>query len=116
MSSLQAVQIALERKSGTTTAAGRLSTAEEKKQEQREAAGDFQRTGPSGGPGFRRELTRGKLLDRLGRSSNARRSEDPFDDGESDVPVRFGSVEDRNHPDDDDPMGESDFGVLKGVK
>ena len=41
MSSLQAVQIALERKFGPTTAAGRLSTAEEKKQEQGEAAGDF---------------------------------------------------------------------------
>ena len=115
MSSLQAVQIALERKSGTTTAAGRLSTAEEKKQEQGGAAGDLQRTGPSGGPGFRWELTHRELLDRLGRSSNARRSEDPFDDGESDVPVIFGSVEDRNHP-DDDPMGESDFRVLKGLK
>ena len=115
MSSLRAVQIAMERKSGTTTAAGRLSTAEEKKQEQGEAAGDFQRTGPSGGPGFRRELTRRGLLDRLGRSNNARRSKDPFDGGESDVPVKFGSVEDRNHP-DDDLMGESDFGVLKGVK
>ena len=42
--------------------------------------------------------------------------EDTFDDGEeSDVPVGFGSVEHRNHP-DDDLMGESDFGVLKGVK
>ena len=104
MSALRAVQIATERKSGTTTAAGRLSTAEEKKQEERgEAAGDFQRTGPSGGPGFRRELTRRGLLDRLGRSSNARRSEDPFGDGEEiDVPVEFGPVEDRNHPDDDD--------------
>ena len=107
------LQIALERKSGTTTAAGRLSTADVR-QEQGKAAGNFQRTGPSGGPGFRRELTRRRLLDRLGRSSNARRSEDPFDDGESDVLVGFGSVEDRNHP-DDDLMGESDFGVLKGV-
>ena len=36
--------------------------------------------------------------------------------GESDVLVGFGSVEGRNHP-NDDPMGESaDFGVLKGVK
>ena len=117
MSSLRAVQIAMERKSGTTTVAGRLSTAEEKKQEQGEAAGDFQRTGPSGGPGFRRELTRRGLLDRLRRSSNARRSKDPSDDGEeSEVPVEFGSVEDRNHPAGDDLMGESDFGVLKGVK
>ena len=116
MTSLRAVQIATETKSGPTTAAGRLSTAEEKRQEQGEAAGDFQRTGPSGGPGFRRELTRRGLLDRLGRSSNARRLEDPFDDRESDVPVGFGSVEDRNHSDDDDLMGESDFGVLKGVK
>ena len=105
----------MKRKSGTTTAAGRLSTAEEKKQEQGEAAGDFQRTGPSGGPGFRRKLTRRGLLDRLSRSSNARRSEDPFDDGESDVPAGFGYVEDRNHP-DEDPMGEPDFEVLKRVK
>ena len=115
MSSLRAVQIAMERKSGSTTAAGRLSAAEEKRQEQGEAAGDFQRTGPSGGPGFRRELTRRGLLDKLDRSSNARRLEDPFDDRERNVPVGFGSVEDRNHP-DDDLMGESDFGVLKGVK
>ena len=114
MSSLRAVQIAMVRKSGTTTAAGRLSTAEEKKQEQGETAGYFQRTGPIEGPGFRRELTRRGLLDRPGRSSNARRSEDPLDDGESDVPVGFGSLEDRNHP--DDLMRKSDFGVLKGVK
>ena len=40
---------------------------------------------------------------------------DPFDGGESHVPAGFGSVEDQNYP-DDDPMGESDFGVLKGVK
>ena len=114
MSFLHAVQTAMERKSGTTTAAGRLSGAE-KKQEQGEAAGYLQRTGTSGGPGFRRELTRRGLLDIQGQSSNARRSEDPFDDGESDVPVGFGFVEGRNHP-DDDLMGESDFGVLKGVK
>ena len=39
-----------------------------------------------------------------------------MDDGESDVPVGFGSVEDRNHP-VDDLMGESaDFEVFKGVK
>ena len=68
------------------------------------------------GPGFRRELTRRGLLDRLGRSSNARRSEDPFDDGKEDVPVGFGSGEDRNHS-GGDFIGEStDFGVLKGVK
>ena len=65
MSSLHAGQIELEGKSGTTTAAGKLSTAEEK-QEQGEAASYVQRTGPSGGPGFRRELTRRGLLDRLG--------------------------------------------------
>ena len=105
----------MERKFGTT-AAGRLSTTEEKKHEQGEAAGDFQRTGPSGGPGFRRELTRRDMLDRLGRSSNARRPEGLFDDGESDVPVGFGSVEDRNHPSYDVLMGESHFGALKGVK
>ena len=115
MSSLRAVKIAMERKSGTTAAAGRLSTAEEKKQEQGEVAGYFQRTGPSGGPGIRWELTCRRLLDMRGRSSNAHRSEDPLDDGESDVPVGFGSAEDRNRP-DGHPMGESDFGVLKGVK
>ena len=115
MSSLHAVQITLEGKSGITTAAGRLSTAEEKKQEQGEAAGYVQRTGSSGGPGFRRELTRRGLLDRLGQRSNAYRAEGPFGGGESDVPVGFGSAEDQNHP-DDDPLGESDFGVLKGVK
>ena len=101
--------------SGTSTAAGRLSTAEEKNQEQRGAVGYVQRTGPSGGPGFRRDLTRRRLPARLGQSSNAHRAEDPFDDGESDVPVGFSSVEDQNHL-DDDPIGESDFGVLKGVK
>ena len=115
MSSLHAVRIALEGKSGTTIAAGRLSTAEEKKQEQREGAGYFQRTEPSGGPGFRRELTRKGLLDRIGQRRNVHRAEGPFDGRESGVPVGFGSVEDQNHP-DDDPMGESDFGVLKGVK
>ena len=68
------------------------------------------------GPGFRRELTRRGLLDTLGRSSNARRSEDPFDDGKEDVPVGFGSGEDRNHS-GGGFIGEStDFGVLKGVK
>ena len=41
------------------------------------------------GPGFRRELTRRGLLDRLGRSSNARRSEDPFGDGKEDVQLDF---------------------------
>ena len=116
MSFLHAVQIALEGKSGTTTAAGRLSTAEEKKQDQREATGYFQRRGPSRRSGFRRELTRRGLLDRLGQSSNAHRAEDPYDGGESDVPVGFGSVEDLNHP-DNDPMGAfADFGVLKEVK
>ena len=113
MSSLHAVQVSLEGKSSATTAAGRLSTAEEKKQEQGEAAGYFQRTGPSRGPGFWRDLTRRGLLDRLGRSSNAYRTEDSFD--EKDVPVGFGSAKDRNHP-DDDPIGESDFGVLKEIK
>ena len=38
MSSLHAVQIALEGKAGTTTAGARLSTAEEKKQDQGEVA------------------------------------------------------------------------------
>ena len=109
MCSLQAVQIALEKRSATRATAV-------VRQEQGEAAGYFQRTGPSRGPGFRQELTRRGLLDRLGQSSNAHRTEDPYDGGESDVPVGFGSVEDLNHP-DDDPMGESaDFGVLKGVE
>ena len=111
MSSLQAVQIALER--GSATAVG--STADVR-QEQEEAAACFQRTRPSGGPGFRRELTRRGLLDRRGQSSSAHRAEDLYAGGERDVPVDFSSVEDRNHS-DDDIMGESaDFGVLKGVK
>ena len=112
MSSLQAVQIALDRRSATTTAVG--STADVR-QEQGEGLGYFQRTGPSGGPGFRRELTRRGLLDRLGQSSSTQSAEGPYDGGESDVPLGFGSVEDRNDP-SDDPMGESDFGVLKRVK
>ena len=90
MSSLRAVQIAMERKSGTTAAADRLSTAEEKKQEQREAAGYFQRTGPRGGASFRRELIRRELLDRLGQSSSADRAENPYDGGIKDVPAGFG--------------------------
>ena len=109
---LQAVQIALESRSATTTV-GRIADA---RQGQGEAAGYFQRTGPSGGRGFRRELTRRGLLDRLGQSSNAHRAEDPYDGGERDVPVSFGFVEDLNHS-DDDLMGEStDFGVSKGVE
>ena len=55
------------------------------------------------------------MLDRLDRSSNAYRAENPFGGGESDVPGGFGSAEGQNHH-DDDPMRESDFGVLKGVK
>ena len=56
--------------------------AEEKKQEQGKATGYVLRTGPSGGTGFRRELTRRGLLDRLGQSSNAYRAEGPFGGGE----------------------------------
>ena len=78
MSSLHAVLKPLEEKSSNSTAGGRLSTAVEKKREEGEAAGYVQRTGPSGGPGFRRELIRRGLLDRLGQSSNAYRAEDPF--------------------------------------
>ena len=52
------------------------------------------RTGPSGRPYFRGELTRRGLLDRLGRSSSVYRVEDPFGGGESGVPVDFGSAED----------------------
>ena len=103
----------MEGKSGTT-AGGRFSTAEEK-QEHGEAAGHVLQTGSSEGPDFRWELTRRGLLNRVGRSSNAYRVEDPFGGGESNVPVGFGSAEDQNHP-DDAPMGESDFGVLEGVK
>ena len=111
MSSLQTVQIALETGSATTAVGSTVDV----RQEQGKAAGYFQRTGPSGGPSFRRELTRRGLLDRLGQCRSARRTEDPYDGGESDVSVGFGSVEDRNHP-DDDPMSEStDFGLLKGV-
>ena len=60
------------------------------RQEQGEAAGYFRRTGPSGGPRFRWELTRRGLLDRLGQSSNAHRAENPYDGGEKDGPVGFG--------------------------
>ena len=114
MSSLHAVQIALEEKSGITAAAGRHSTAKDEKQEQGEAAGYVQQTGPSGGPGFRRELTR-DVLDRLGQSSNAYRAKDPCGNGEGDVPVGFGPGE-RQNPPDDEPMGESGFEILKVVK
>ena len=103
MSFLQAVRISLERRSTTTAV------------EQGEATGYVQRSEPSGEPGFRRELTRRELPVRLGQRSNAYRAENPFDGGESDVPVGFGSAEDQNHS-DDDPMGESDLGVLKEVK
>ena len=61
MSSLQAVQIALERRSATTA----VGSTADVRQEQGEAAGYFQRTGPSGGPGIWRELTRRGLLERL---------------------------------------------------
>ena len=91
----------------------RQYTADER-QRQREAAGYVQRTGPSGGPGFRRELTRRGLLDRLGQSGKAYRVKDSFGDGEGDVPVGVGSVEDQN-PLDDDSMGASGVGVLKRV-
>ena len=67
MSSLHVVQRAFEGRPATTAVG---STADEK-QEQGEAADCVQQTGPSGGPGSRRELNRRRLLDRLGRSSNA---------------------------------------------
>ena len=108
MSSLHAVQRALEGRSATTA----VGSAADERQEQGEAASYVKRKGPIGGPGFRRELTRRGLLGRLGQNSNAYRAENLFGGGEGDVPVGFGSVED--HP--DDPMGESDFGVLQGVK
>ena len=101
MSSLQAVQIVLERWSATTAAA--VGSTADVRQEQGEAAGYFQRTGPSGGPGFRQELNRRRLLDRLGQTSSPHKAEDPYDGGGNDVPGGFGPVEDRNHP-DNDPM------------
>ena len=59
------------------------------------------------------QRTAGKTV---GQRSSAQRAEDPHNGGERDVPVGFGSVEDRNHS-DDDPMGESaDFGVIEKVK
>ena len=63
MSSLRPVQISIRGKVGYYYyCCRRSSTAEEKKQEQGEATGYVQRTGPSGGPGFRRELARRGLL------------------------------------------------------
>ena len=90
MSFLQAVQIVLERRSAITA----VGSAADERQKQREAVGYVQRTGPSGGPGFRRELNRRGLLDRQGQSSKVYRAEDSFGDVESDVPVGVGSVED----------------------
>ena len=110
MSSLHAVQRALEGRPGTTAAG---STADEK-QEKGEEAGYVLRTGPSGGHDFRREPTRRGLLDSLRLSNNAYRAQDPFAGGENDVPVGFGSAEDQFYP--DDAMGESDFGIIKAVK
>ena len=86
ISSLYAVQRALEGRS-VTTAAG--STADDK-QQQGEAASCVLRRGSSGRPDFWRELTRRGLLDRLGQRSSAYRAEDPFDGGESDVPSVLG--------------------------
>ena len=111
MSSLHAVQKALEGRSGTTAT---INTVDEK-QEQGKAAGSVLQTGPRGGPEFRREATRRGLLDRLGRSSNAYRGEDSFDGGENDVPVGCGALQDQIHP-NDDYVGESNFGVVKGLK
>ena len=59
-------------------------------------------------------MTRRELLNRLGRSSNAYRAENPFGGGESYVPVGFSSAEDQIHP--NDYMSEFDFGVTEGVK
>ena len=79
------------------------------RQERGGAAGYVQRTGSSGGPGFRRELILKGLLDRLGQTQQRLQDGGPFDGRESDVPVGFGFAEDQNHP-NDDSMGESDFG------
>ena len=95
MSSLLTVQReGLEGRSGTTASG---STSDEE-QQQVEAPGDVLRTGPSGGSDFGREPTRRELLDRLGRSCNAYRTEDPFGGGKSYVPVGFVSAEDQFHP------------------
>ena len=98
----------MEGRSGTTAAG---STADEKKQ-QREVAGDVLRTEPSGAE-FRRKLTTREALDMLGRSINAYRAEGRFDGGERDVPVGFGSAENKIHP--DDAVGESVFWVMNKV-
>ena len=111
ISSLLAVQRALEGRSGTTVAG---STADEK-QQQGEVAGDVLQTGPSGEPEFRREPTRRGLLDRLGRSSNGYTAGDTFGGRESDVPVGFGSAENQIYP-DNDAVRESNFRSSKGVK
>ena len=84
------------------------STAD-KRPEQGEVASYVQQNEHSEGPGFRSELNRRELLDRLGQSSNVYRVTDPFG-GEDDVSIGFCSSEDQSHP-DDDPMGESDFGI-----
>ena len=102
------MQIALERRSATTA----VGSTADARQEQGEAVRYLQRTGPSGCLDFRRELTRRELLDRLSQSSSAHRAEDPYDGGESGVPVGLGSAKDRNRP-DGVPMGESaDFGTV----
>ena len=90
------------------------SIADEKQQQQDGAAGDVLRTGLSGEPDPRREPTRRGLLDRLGLRSNACRVEDPFGGGKAEAPGDFGSAEDQIYP--NDAPGESDFGVMKGVK
>ena len=113
MSSLHAVQRALEGRSGTTAAGSR---ADEKQEEQGEEASYALRTGPSRGPSFRLEPTCRGLLDRLGQGSNAYRAEKPLGGGESEVLVGFGFAEDKNHSDDHPIMGEPNFGVLLGVK
>ena len=108
-----AVQIALERGPATTAAAG--STADVR-QEQGETAGNFQRTGPSGGSWFSEgadpQRTAGQARPKQQRSQVG----GPFWRWKRGCPVGFGSGEDRDHS-GGDLIGESaDFGVLKGVK
>ena len=78
-----------------TTAAGSIA---DETQQQDEAASDGVRIGLSGDPDSRQEPTRGGLLDRLGRSSNAYRVEDPFGSRKGDVPVDLSFAGGLNSP------------------
>ena len=77
--------------------------------------GDVLQKGLNEEPDSRREPTRRGLLDRLGLKNNSYRVEGPFGGEEGDIPVDFGSAENQIYS-DDDTLGESDFGAMKGVK